>query len=231
MARPPNPISRAAQWARQKPVRASLTAVAAVVILILVAGTAMVVSAHRHEQASRRRAEQSRDDALTAADKIIEQIATSPRLHQADMNDFRRNLMAKAVPPYLEVLQRIQGDPTQDAQRARVLSNLGFIQLELGELKQAVDDFAAASEIYESLLANSPGQSEFQRRLAVASLRRGKALIQLSRLEEGKTELLRSQRLLDGLSDDPEWTDEDSANLKDCLSQLKRLNTEANPDR
>jgi hypothetical protein len=53
----------------------------------------------------------------------------------------------------------------------------------------------------------------------------------LSRPEEAKMELVRAKELLDGVSGEPEGTDEDSANSKDCESQLKRLNAGAKPDR
>lgn len=222
-ARRPNPISRSLQWARRKPASASLTAAVAIVVLALIAGTAMVASANRREQAGRQRAEQSRDGALAAADEMLEQIAKSPRLHQADLNDFRRSLMSKAVPHYLRFLHLTQGDPSQDAQRARALSKLGFIRLELGDLKQAIDDYAAAGAIYDSLLARSPGQIELQRRLATVSLRRGKALMQLGRAVEASTELVRGERLFHAMAADSQLSDEDSANLKDCRFQLQQF--------
>jgi hypothetical protein len=47
--------------------------------------------------------------------------------------------------------------------------------------------------------------------------------MQLGRPVEANTELVRGERLFNAMAVDSQLSDEDSANLKDCKSQLEQL--------
>lgn len=220
---PANPIIRAFLWVRRKPVMALLMAAATVSVLGLIVDTAMLTFKNRHERLLRQQAEANRDLALAAADELVEELGRNSRLHRADLDDLRRSLMTRAIPHYLEFVRLTEGESAQDAQRAHALAMLGFIRLELGEWKQSVDDYTAACEVYESLLARFPNQREHERDFAVALSRRAHGFLNLARLADARSDLRSSAKLFEDLANSPAATPDDLINLNDCKSQLEHL--------
>jgi tetratricopeptide (TPR) repeat protein/predicted Ser/Thr protein kinase len=235
VARPIGRVERAARWCRRNPVVSLLTGgIALALVLGIAASSSLAVWALRErdraaanslraaastrqalqsanqEQAARALAEYRFDQAEKAVEEYLDGVENDEQLKGADFYELRKRLVSSALPFYEDFVRQKPGDAALEAKRGRAYGRLGFIRKEMGEHRQAAEDFQRMRDIFQRLGTADPAA---RRELARSHYGLAAALDAIGQLEEAEREYRRSRDLFRQLADAfPDDTD--------CLAQF-----------
>jgi len=170
LARPVGHVERVWRLCQRHPQVATLSGL---LILALAAGaavsTTMAVRASRsaaQERQQRERSEQSLELAEHAVNDYLTRVAQDQRLAQPEFHDLRFDLLTSSM-PFFERLANLQpGDAAREISRAGAHGRLASIHTDIGDHRQALEDYEKAIEIETALAARFPDNVQYERDLA-----------------------------------------------------------------
>jgi tetratricopeptide (TPR) repeat protein len=211
LARPVGAAERAWRWCRRRPAVAGLLGLlAAVVVGALVGLTALWQRAEglrQDAETKRAEAEAANAEALeyfgVARDVIngyTERVKEDPQLREADLRPLRKDLLATVVPFYERLTRREGTRSTLQAEQAQAHDRLADVMSEIDDPAKGIEQLQAAIRILERLVAERPGEPDYQHRLAkqyhnVSTLR-----FEDRRLDQAESELMKSIALKEDLA-------------------------------
>ncbi|MCW1887334.1 serine/threonine-protein kinase [Luteolibacter flavescens] len=156
-------------------------AAASVVVLTLIAATALSLWQAAEARKSRQQAEASRVEAevsrtlaeenFTRAREAVEQylnsVTSHPLLKGEEFRTLRRELLETAVPYYDEMTRITTRDPVLRNDRSWALARIGSLYRDVGEREKAHDAMRQAAEITAELAEDFPENSEYRNNLVL----------------------------------------------------------------
>src|SRR5262249_49370295 len=168
--RPIGSLRRVALWARRAPLAASLLGA---FLLALVSGlTAASVlwwraEANFHEaQRQYNRAEESARDARAAVEQMLSEVGEERLKNIPEMEPVRQALLEKAAEFYEKFLRERGDDPALREEAARAYGRVGFINQQLGRVKESEDAYYQSLALWKQLVEDSPGEPQYRQLLA-----------------------------------------------------------------
>ena len=155
----------------------------------------------KQEQQAKERADKNLERAREAGEGFLLVTASDPRLKGADLHSLRKNLLAKAVPFFEELVKQRESDPALAAQQGRAYYKLAFVRTELGEDKQALADYEQARAIFARLAKDLPAGPSDRELLAASHNSIGHLLGRQGRLADADEAYRNALVLLEKLRD------------------------------
>ena len=143
-------------------------------------------------QQQRDRAERSLDAARETANALIVQLAREFRDRAGMPRDLVRRILDRAHALQRQLVESGETAPRLRASEALALGELMDVLLALGDTKAALEAGERVRAIMEALVASDPGNTLWQRDLAVAYERMGGMLLAAGRREEALEDYSRS---------------------------------------
>jgi serine/threonine protein kinase/Tfp pilus assembly protein PilF len=135
--------------------------------------------------------------------------AANPRLADADLHAFRKDLVSKAIPFLEDFVKQKEGDPELEAERGKAYYVLAFVRAELGEGEQALENYERARAIFARLAAELPKDPDDRRLLAYSHNELGSMFRGLGNYPEAekafREALVIQQQLVDEFPKDPHY--------------------------
>jgi serine/threonine-protein kinase len=220
----PDPLrERLRRWLKRRRTAVMATlAAGAVALVALAVSTVLLRSAYTAEQTARTAAETSEQEASEQRDRaedafrlatrtsgnllgLAEDIRPAPGTQSITL----KRILEKASSQY-DDLRRVAGDrPEVIEGKARVLTALSDLEINLGSTRRALDSAREAEELYRLLLRRDPASATWRAGLATARERAGIALSYRGQLAEarqghGEARDLR-RKLVEESPDEPRW--------------------------
>jgi tetratricopeptide (TPR) repeat protein len=229
-ARPVSAAEAVWKWARRRP---DLAGLAAVSLLLLITGFALVTWKWRDAvrardaagyergqaviaQAEAERQRKEADDhyrlARQAVDRYFARVSANQQLQ--GFTSLRNRLLQDAGSMYEVLAAARPADPALAADRARAITLLGDIARETGKTDVAAARYQEASDAQEALLAARPGDPDLTRDLAATLISRGHLASRKLEREEAIDWFDRARRLAEPLARDHP----DRPEFRDCLA-------------
>ena len=147
--------------------------------ITLVATVSLFVlnDARRREAEARGEAEANFKMALNAVDNYLTNVSENTLLKEQDTLDIRtlrQDLLMSALPFYKRFVDARGHDPQLREQLANAYFRLGDITRMIGSQTEALGFYRSALQLWEPLAASTPGNTDFQARLADCCLAIGK---------------------------------------------------------
>jgi serine/threonine protein kinase/tetratricopeptide (TPR) repeat protein len=125
------------------------------------------------------RADQNLASAEKAVDTYLNKTVGDPRLKAADLYEFRKELLATAIPFYEEFARQEGHDPLTKAKGGSAYHRLALVRAEMGDKQQALADLDQARAVFIRLVADSPAEFRYRVEVAQIYLDRGGVLREL----------------------------------------------------
>ena len=162
LARRPGLAERAARWSRRH--RAALTSAAAVLILAMPVGTALLWQAARQTEREKTEAQRAYDQNRKILDLVF---SRSEQLNMQAMGAITRannqglgedgSYIRMVAHFYQDMIDQAGDDPDMAELKARSYHRVGFCRMVLKDVGGAQDAFRRSIDLFEGLLARSPG--------------------------------------------------------------------------
>jgi serine/threonine protein kinase/tetratricopeptide (TPR) repeat protein len=171
----------------------------------------------------KQRADRNLAHARKAVKDYLTKAAGNRLLKEADFHKLRHELLASAIPFYLEFVKQQYDDPQLEADRANAYAELARVRQDLGELDQALADHEQRQAIFERLATKFPAKPDY--RLEVVECYRdiGNVYLQKDQPARAEEAFRHALKLLQALRDeypsDP-WYRRGQANLWNNLGVL-----------
>jgi serine/threonine protein kinase/Tfp pilus assembly protein PilF len=196
LACPPSAAYRFRKFARRN--KAALATALALVLAVLLAVVGLIVN-NRLVTAEKERADQNLSRAREAVKQYLLKTSENPLLSSGDFQGLRKELLETAIPFYEEFVRQDQQNPDLEFERGRAYDDLGFLRQGIGDLEQAVADYAEAQGIFRRLATSFPEKPAYRLRLAEGYNSRGGVLDDLGRLEAAEGEYRQALTLAEQL--------------------------------
>ncbi len=167
LAKPPTWLQIARKWARRHQ-PAVLTATAAAFVLLVVTVFLMALNHFRltNEQQrtedERQRAERRSQQARQVVNNLYSRVAEEWLEDQAHLEPLQREFLVEALRFYEELAQEEGDDPEVRAEVARAYHRMSRIHWRLGDIAAGRAASRQAAALWERLLADAPGNAEYQ---------------------------------------------------------------------
>jgi eukaryotic-like serine/threonine-protein kinase len=191
LARRPTWLDRLSKWSHR---HANLVAAAAAMLLLALVATAVsallvarekrqtVVALHASQQALER-AEANYQQARQVVDRyglrLADELADVP-----GAEPLRRELLEDSWQCYQALIRQTQGDPTLRAEQAKTCFKAAEIASQLGDSQRALDQYAAARDLFAALVREDPGDSAHRVHLGLCDNNLGLILASCGRTDE-----------------------------------------------
>ena len=162
LARRPGLAERAARWSRRH--RAALTSAAAVMVLAMPVGTALLWHAARQTEREKTEAQRAYDQNRKILDLVF---SRSEQLNMQAMGAITRannqglgedgSYIRMVAHFYQDMIDQAGDDPDMAELKARSYHRVGFCRMVLKDVGGAQDAFRRSIDLFEGLLARSPG--------------------------------------------------------------------------
>jgi serine/threonine-protein kinase len=173
------PLStRVTRWGRRH-----RTAAASVAVLLLTAVVGLSVGAVLINR-ERSKAEANFRQARAAVDEYFTTISESRLLNVPGLQPLRKELLDSARKYYRDFLSKRGDDPGVRAEAASASFRVGWVSQALGDPKEAMEPYQAATALYEQLVRDHPESVEYRRLLATGHGAQGLLLAGLDRIDE-----------------------------------------------
>jgi tetratricopeptide (TPR) repeat protein/tRNA A-37 threonylcarbamoyl transferase component Bud32 len=153
-------ISRGFRWCRRNPSLAAMTAVAALLLVCIAAGSTAagiwISTAHKQQRADRAATERSLQEARRSFDQYYTLVSENPLLDVPANEPLLREILINAMDYCRGFLARYGERPELEAEVATTYVRLAQLQLALGESDAATATMETADSRLETLLSGSP---------------------------------------------------------------------------
>jgi serine/threonine-protein kinase len=212
--------ARLTRWARRHRASVQAAALAVVAVAILASTAAVVVDqARRKVEAARTRlaqalgaestakaeAQANLSVAAQAVDDYFTKVSENALLKRQDapevrdLRPLRKELLEVALDYYNRLATRRSTSPALRPEQAAAYSRVGHINEEIGSKEAALEAYRQAQAIRTDLVAQSPGDVNVERELAVDHFDIATMLADIGRAADSLAEFARSQAILEHL--------------------------------
>jgi tetratricopeptide (TPR) repeat protein len=203
-------LERTWRWCWRHPAVALPSAAAAVLLLLLTAGSLYgiytVSAANTGLQSARETADRNAtrarlgfDLASESMEQTVQRIAENERLKDRGFFELRKELLAPVVRFYADLARLKSDDPQLEANRGRAHGKLARVRLMLGETEQAAADYREMRAIFQSLCDAQPEEPAYQLELATANQELAAVLFTLAHHEESTAVFAEAEKLAEDL--------------------------------
>jgi serine/threonine-protein kinase len=173
---------RARRWlSRHRTLVTAGAAAVGVALLSLAVATVLLTAANERERDLKRLAEQRERDAeqqrdqakanfqlaVEAVDEYCTKVSNDPRLKEKDLEGLRQQLLQTAAKFHEEFVRRHAQDPHLRLELGRTYVRLVRIISDIGDKRKARDLARQAADIFKELVADDPGNADYQHELAI----------------------------------------------------------------
>ncbi len=167
LARRPSPLEQLWRWTRKNPAIAGL---AATVVVLLVAGLLTVSTLLLQTQTQSRIADENFHTAFETVKTYLTTVSQSPELQASGSERLRRDLLTAAKSYFEGFADRYQDNSGLQDEVSDAYLQLGLINLELGQVEEAIGYLETSLQVFEQSIAGLPidrGNSETRKQLLV----------------------------------------------------------------
>jgi serine/threonine protein kinase/tetratricopeptide (TPR) repeat protein len=169
-SRPIGPAERAWRWCNRNRIVAGLLALVIGLCVTLAAGSTAawlrLRGSYDQIQLERNHAEDNFREARRAVDDSFTRVSESALLNAPGMQPLRKQLLEDALKYYQGFVQRLGDRRGVQADLAAALHRVALITAEIGSKEEALGYEVKARSIFESLVAEEPGDARLRRELA-----------------------------------------------------------------
>ncbi|MEQ1825983.1 MAG: serine/threonine-protein kinase [Pirellula sp.] len=207
---------RIVKWSYRHPSAAGLV-VASVIALVFItwlwrqseSTNRELIVANALAKESRERADANLDSAKAAVEQFLVKVTEDPRFSESDFTDFRKELLASALPFFEKLIGQKPGDRDVESSRAGAFARLASIQESIGQLEPALSNYHECSTILKRLSTEFPTDATYRFELVRCQGNLGLLLSQTGQREAAKLELRSAlgyaQRLIEDFPNDSKF--------------------------
>ena len=163
------------------------------------ASATRATQAAAQEREAKQQAETNLALARDSVEKYLSDVTEDPDLKNADFFNLRKKLLESALPFYQKITLQKSDDPALEVRRGLAFARLGHVHGELGESEAAINDFAAAREIFTRLVERQPQNPAYRHELAKMHANVGNALRGQGKHREAEAAYGKAQEIAAGV--------------------------------